>query len=46
MKEALAATGGRGGGSKDLAQGGLPNTELLQSTLERISVEVLETLKP
>lgn len=36
MKEAMAATGGRGGGSKDLAQGGVPKPELLQETLEKV----------
>lgn len=34
MKEAMAATGGRGGGSKDLAQGGVPKPELLEKALE------------
>ena len=36
MKEAMAATGGRGGGSKDLAQGGVPKAELLQEALEKV----------
>ena len=36
MKEAMAASGGRGGGSKDLAQGGVPRAELLQDVLEKI----------
>ena len=33
MKETLAKFGGRGGGSKDLAQGGLPNAADLESAL-------------
>lgn len=36
MKEALAQSGGRGGGTKDMAQGGVASVELLETTLERI----------
>jgi len=36
MKEALAQTGGRGGGTKDMAQGGVASVELLERTLESI----------
>lgn len=34
MKETVAKFGGRGGGSKDMAQGGLPNSEAIQSAIE------------
>jgi len=33
MKEILAKFGGRGGGSKDMAQGGLPNPDAVQSAM-------------
>jgi alanyl-tRNA synthetase len=36
MKEALAGTGGRGGGTKDMAQGGVPKADLLASTLQKV----------
>lgn len=36
MKEALAQTGGRGGGTKDMAQGGLASTDLLKAALEGV----------
>jgi alanyl-tRNA synthetase len=34
MKDAMAKLGGRGGGSKDLAQGGMPNAEGLEAALD------------
>lgn len=34
MKQAMSTLGGRGGGSKDMAQGGLPNTEAVSKALE------------
>jgi alanyl-tRNA synthetase len=37
MKETLSEFGGRGGGSKDMAQGGLPNLESIPSALEHAS---------
>jgi alanyl-tRNA synthetase len=37
LKETLAKLGGRGGGSKDMAQGGVPNSEGLVSTLEEVA---------
>jgi alanyl-tRNA synthetase len=36
MKEAVSAGGGRGGGTKDMAQGGVPSPELLQTVLESV----------
>ena len=37
IKEALAATGGRGGGSKDMAQGGVAKAEMICSLLEGVA---------
>jgi len=37
MKEALAQLGGRGGGSKDMAQGGPQNIEQIESTLNHLA---------
>jgi alanyl-tRNA synthetase len=37
MKETMTKIGGRGGGSKDLAQGGIPNVEGIESTLKTIA---------
>ena len=37
MKETLAKLGGRGGGGKDLAQGGIPNADGIDATLETIA---------
>jgi alanyl-tRNA synthetase len=34
MKQTMSAHGGRGGGSKDMAQGGLPNADLVQQALD------------
>jgi len=33
MKEALAATGGRGGGTRDMAQGGAPSADRLETAI-------------
>jgi alanyl-tRNA synthetase len=41
MKEALAASGGRGGGSKDMAQGGVAGAEIIDSVLAKIRTTVL-----
>jgi len=40
MKEAMATVGGRGGGSKDLAQGGVPDTAQVAGLLEKIASQV------
>jgi len=37
MKETLAKFGGRGGGSKDVAQGGLPTAESVKTSLDHAS---------
>ncbi len=37
MKETMAKLGGRGGGSKDLAQGGIPNAAGIDATLQAIA---------
>ena len=37
MKEAMAKLGGRGGGSKDMAQGGLPKSDHLAAALAEIA---------
>jgi alanyl-tRNA synthetase len=37
MKETMTKIGGRGGGSKDLAQGGIPNVEGIELTLKTIA---------
>jgi alanyl-tRNA synthetase len=37
MKESLARLGGRGGGSKDMAQGGLTEVAGLEATLNEIA---------
>jgi alanyl-tRNA synthetase len=37
MKEALASVGGRGGGSKDLAQGGVPDAAKLAELIEKLA---------
>jgi alanyl-tRNA synthetase len=34
IKQTMSAHGGRGGGSKDMAQGGLPNADLVQQALD------------
>jgi alanyl-tRNA synthetase len=40
MKEALAASGGRGGGTKDMAQGGVAKVEMIEAALERVRARV------
>jgi alanyl-tRNA synthetase len=40
MKEALAALGGRGGGSKDMAQGGPERVDALERVLQEIALRV------
>jgi len=40
MKEALAKLGGRGGGSKDMAQGGLAQLAGVEEELLRIAAQV------
>ncbi len=42
MKQVMSANGGRGGGSKDMAQGGLPNAEAVQKAIDSASA----ALKP
>jgi alanyl-tRNA synthetase len=37
MKETVGQLGGRGGGSKDMAQGGLPNADRIDSSLKHIA---------
>jgi len=40
LKEAVAELGGRGGGSKDMAQGGAPKAEGLEAVLEKLAVRL------
>jgi len=40
MKEAMAKLGGRGGGSKDLAQGGVPKADGLETLLQDLKVRL------
>ena len=40
IKEAMAAVGGRGGGSKDLAQGGVPDAARLPDLLDQVAAMV------
>lgn len=40
LKETVGKFGGRGGGSKDMAQGGLPSTDVIQSALARASASL------
>lgn len=40
MKETLAKLGGRGGGSKDMAQGGLPNSDAIAAAVEHAGTAV------
>jgi alanyl-tRNA synthetase len=40
MKEILARLGGRGGGSKDMAQGGVPSAEGLETALADLAVRL------
>jgi alanyl-tRNA synthetase len=37
MKQTMTKTGGRGGGSKDLAQGGIPNADGIEDTLKAVA---------
>jgi len=37
MKETMTKTGGRGGGSKDLAQGGIPNADGIEASLKAVA---------
>jgi alanyl-tRNA synthetase len=37
MKDVMTKTGGRGGGSKDMAQGGFPKAEGIETTLEGVA---------
>jgi alanyl-tRNA synthetase len=37
MKDVMAKLGGRGGGSKDMAQGGIPNAEGIEATLQGVA---------
>jgi alanyl-tRNA synthetase len=39
MKEALAAIGGRGGGSKDMAQGGAERIDSLESVMQALAAK-------
>ncbi len=40
MKETMTKLGGRGGGSKDLAQGGIPKAEGIEETLKAIATSL------
>jgi alanyl-tRNA synthetase len=40
MKDALARLGGRGGGSKDMAQGGPTQVEGVEAALNEIAVQL------
>ena len=42
MKEAMAASGGRGGGSRDMAQGGVPDAGKVEAALEQAAAKVRE----
>jgi alanyl-tRNA synthetase len=37
MKETMAKLGGRGGGSKDMAQGGVPTAEGIEAALSNVA---------
>ena len=41
MKDTLAKVGGKGGGSKDMSQGGVPNPESVSAVLESASTQLL-----
>jgi alanyl-tRNA synthetase len=41
MKETMAKLGGRGGGSKDLAQGGIPNVDEIEAVLKAIAEKLV-----
>jgi alanyl-tRNA synthetase len=40
MKETMTKLGGRGGGSKDLAQGGIPKAEGIEETLQAVAAKL------
>jgi alanyl-tRNA synthetase len=40
IKQAIAAVGGRGGGSKDLAQGGVPDSSRVAPLLDQIASQL------
>lgn len=40
MKETMVSLGGRGGGSKDMAQGGLPKSEGIESALSNLAHKI------
>ncbi len=40
MKDILSKVGGRGGGSKDMAQGGVPNAESVSAAIESASTQI------
>jgi alanyl-tRNA synthetase len=40
LKEIVAANGGKGGGSRDMAQGGLPTAALIESALSQAAAKV------
>ena len=40
MKETMAKLGGRGGGSKDMAQGGVPNADAIEETLNALATRL------
>jgi alanyl-tRNA synthetase len=42
MKETVAQLGGRGGGSKDMAQGGVPKGDALDATLASVARKIIE----
>jgi alanyl-tRNA synthetase len=42
LKETMAKLGGRGGGSKDMAQGGVPSAEGLESALAQAAAKLTE----
>jgi alanyl-tRNA synthetase len=43
LKETLAKLGGRGGGSKDMAQGGVPNADVLADALAQAAAKLSAT---
>jgi alanyl-tRNA synthetase len=40
LKEIVAANGGKGGGTRDMAQGGLPSAALIESALAQAGAKV------
>jgi len=43
MKETMTQLGGRGGGSRDMAQGGLPKSEGIEATLNAMATRLVTT---